>query len=730
MDVLREPSFAPAILDDLPATRDNLRFESYVTTLADIVTSQRTKTPLTVGIFGSWGAGKTTILQMIEAVIRSSHPVYTLLRFDAWKFDKQDTLWRALLLRVLDALEKAIDDSKEAEDQKEQDRKALSEVRDSLYRDVEREDVGNVRIDLSKLGAGLAEGAAQVVLSLVPGGKVLADLLEGLRSKKTESAVESFAAAVGRERIKVHIDQVQGLEQFQDRFKELIRRYVIGRGEGGGRMVVFVDDLDRCLPEKAIEVLEAIKLFLDVPGCVFILGLDHQIIARGIEAKYKDPSVVDGNLYIEKIIQLPFQIPPIEDTAMMSFVTSLAERWPNGDDKECPKVFAQGLQGNPRRIKRTINVFFLLWRLAESRKGEIEGLVLPVRLAKIVVLQQEVGDLYDLLKGAPSYLLKLEEYFATHREGTEEETEKEKIPLPETLGRFVKEPAVVKLFRLFPPGPSEVNFAGLEPGDLSVYFTLTRRTEAPALRAEPAGNFREPELVFIPAGTFVMGSTEKDKGASDSEKPHHGLELLDFSMGRYEVTNAEYQLFVQETSHPRPPGWTGGRFPEGKGAHPVVNVTWRDAIAYCKWLSQKTGKSFTLPSEAEWEKAARGMEGRIYPWGDTFVPNRLNSKNGGPGETTPVGQYSPGGDSPFGVVDMAGNVWEWTRSLSRDYEYVPTDGREDLEAPGPRVLRGGSYAVLPKNARCAARLPMAPENRGDRIGFRVALKPAAAKTEA
>src|SRR5262245_6322683 len=95
--------FAPAILDDLPATRDALDFEPYVATLADVVTSPQTKTPLTVGVFGSWGSGKTTILQMVEAAIRRRHPAYTLLRFDAWKFDKQDTLWRALLLRVLAA---------------------------------------------------------------------------------------------------------------------------------------------------------------------------------------------------------------------------------------------------------------------------------------------------------------------------------------------------------------------------------------------------------------------------------------------------------------------------------------------------------------------------------------------------------------------------------------------------------------------------------------------------
>src|SRR6185436_907837 len=132
----------------------------------------------------------------------------------------------------------------------------------------------------------------------------------------------------------------------QKSFEDLVQRYVIGRGEGAGRMVVFVDDLDRCLPEKAIEVLEAIKVFLDVEGCVFVLGLDHQVIARGIKAKYKDRDVVDGNLYLEKIIQLPFQIPPVETRAVEEFVGSLSKQWP---DAQCPPVFAKGLGGNPRR---------------------------------------------------------------------------------------------------------------------------------------------------------------------------------------------------------------------------------------------------------------------------------------------------------------------------------------------------------------------------------------------
>jgi formylglycine-generating enzyme required for sulfatase activity len=122
-----------------------------------------------------------------------------------------------------------------------------------------------------------------------------------------------------------------------------------------------------------------------------------------------------------------------------------------------------------------------------------------------------------------------------------------------------------------------------------------------------------------------------------------------------------------------------------------VYVTWHDAMAYCRWLARVTGRAYRLPSEAEWEKAARGTDGRIWPWGNKWDSKRCNSREGGPGNTTPVGQYSPQGDSPYGCVDMAGNVWEWTLSLLKDYPYDPKDGREDAQAEGRRRLRGGAF---------------------------------------
>jgi formylglycine-generating enzyme required for sulfatase activity len=156
----------------------------------------------------------------------------------------------------------------------------------------------------------------------------------------------------------------------------------------------------------------------------------------------------------------------------------------------------------------------------------------------------------------------------------------------------------------------------------------------------------------------------------------------------------------------------------------VVNVSWDDALAYCRWLSQVSGQSITLPSEAQWEKAARGdKDKRAYPWGDTWNKTKCNTAELGLGDTTPVGIF-PEGASPYGCLDMAGNVWEWTRSAYHEYPYDPADGREDLNGTDVlRVLRGGSWFIHGDGARVPGRGRYYPLYRDDTDGFRVMVAP-------
>jgi formylglycine-generating enzyme required for sulfatase activity len=276
---------------------------------------------------------------------------------------------------------------------------------------------------------------------------------------------------------------------------------------------------------------------------------------------------------------------------------------------------------------------------------------------------------------------------------------------------------------LAPSAAAEPTPTPTEPAPTSTPEPTPEPVEAPKPRP---GTWLEPELILIPAGRFMMGSDKsQDPGAYDNELPQHQVYVGNFYIAKYPVTNAEYRRFVDTTGHRKPYHWESEDLKSFRGAdQPVVDVTWRDANAYCNWLSGMTGKSYRLPTEAEWEKAARGTDGRIYPWGNLWDAKRCNCRESGPGHTTPVGRYSPRGDSPYGCVDMAGNVWEWTSSVYKSYPYDPGDGRENLKAGDDihRVLRGGAFASG-RDVRCACRLWNLPDLRLRHRGFRLCVAP-------
>ncbi len=247
-----------------------------------------------------------------------------------------------------------------------------------------------------------------------------------------------------------------------------------------------------------------------------------------------------------------------------------------------------------------------------------------------------------------------------------------------------------------------------------------------------------PAVVEVPAGPFLMGSSEGDKRAmNNDEKPQHTLTLPTYWIGKTEVTNDEFRPFARGDGYTNRTYWTDdgwawlqSKHRNGpsclddtpKGDHPVVCVTWYEAAAYCRWLSVQTGMDFRLPSEAEWEKAARGTDGRIYPWGNIWVSGRAQSGESGQGFPGLVGRYRAGA-SPYGAMDMAGNVMEWTRSAYRDYPYDPNDGREaeQHQAHERITLRGGAWVHYQEDLRVTKRDAREPdEDGGYATGFRIA----------
>lgn len=243
---------------------------------------------------------------------------------------------------------------------------------------------------------------------------------------------------------------------------------------------------------------------------------------------------------------------------------------------------------------------------------------------------------------------------------------------------------------------------------LGVLVALT--IEAASARADVA----VPPTASIPAGSFVMGSDGPEREAAYrldeaayghgrtrewgwyDDEPRRAPETAAYAITVTPITNDQYAVFVAATGHAAPDvdratwdsyglihpyeltrrhAWTRGRPPPGRGDHPVVMVGHGDAVAYARWLTRETGRRWRLPTEEEWEKAARGPDGRRFPWGDAFDATRLNSHDRGPFDTMPVGSF-PEGASPYGLLDAAGQVFEWTASSA---------------GPGRFIVKGGSW---------------------------------------
>ncbi|MGH2516040.1 MAG: formylglycine-generating enzyme family protein, partial [Ktedonobacterales bacterium] len=226
-----------------------------------------------------------------------------------------------------------------------------------------------------------------------------------------------------------------------------------------------------------------------------------------------------------------------------------------------------------------------------------------------------------------------------------------------------------------------------------------------------------PPVCDVPAGPFLMGSDpRRDPEGAESDAPQRTVEEPAFRIARYPVTVAEYACAVRAGALNEPREWAKQ---SQRPHHPIVRMSWKNAIDYAAWLVQVTDEPWQPPTEEQWEKAARGTDGRIYPWGDQWDPQRANTSTGGPGDTTPVGMY-PGGVSPFGVHDMAGTVNEWCGipPESTLYRPGPWAGRPPTTTG---YLRGGSWNDSYRLARVAHSSQLFMGERTEDTGMRLVL---------
>jgi energy-coupling factor transporter ATP-binding protein EcfA2 len=368
-----------------------------------------TDAALVVGVYGPWGAGKSSLMKLLQGHIQAAAKT-RVAWFEAWRYARQDEeLWRALLLALVEALRADI----ALRQAIEQDREHADFDNDldllvaRLYRSVERT-VGHhlsynwrallpaaARLGLHATGLGLFDG-------LISFGRAATEAAEK-KSGEGEDA-KALGELLQREAEKEYREQITALDQFQGELRRVVKKWLTDRGE---RLVVFIDDLDRCNPDAAVGALEAIKLFLDIPGVVFVLGLHRQAIEAGVAARYpalKDAGDVER--YLDKIVQIPVTVPEPGEKRLGDFVKAWADAFAPTMPASCRRIILTGTDPNPRALRRVLSAW-LLSSLMHAGQDSEDWLA---SLAKLAVLQTKAPKLFAAAERDVGYLQRIESF--------------------------------------------------------------------------------------------------------------------------------------------------------------------------------------------------------------------------------------------------------------------------------------------------------------------------------
>ncbi len=252
-----------------------------------------------------------------------------------------------------------------------------------------------------------------------------------------------------------------------------------------------------------------------------------------------------------------------------------------------------------------------------------------------------------------------------------------------------------------------------------VLLVSLQSVEASSADPAPPAVDANPGMVLIPAGEFIMGDNTRYNWSfmlayNIYDGPEHTVYLDAYYIDKYEVTNEQYKKFLEETGHRIPRCWNDSRF--NRLNQPIVGITWDDAVEYATWAGKR------LPTEAEWEKAARGTDKRLWPWGNKFDKTKCNvweSQEAGQRDTKPVGSFE-NGKSPYGCYDMAGNVWEWCADYYDQNYYLlsPSKNPTGPDTGTQRIIRGGGFLYFGHYTRCTARYRVPWYAQSPQIGFR------------
>lgn len=620
------------IISDQPAEDRQVAFgfEAYSRTLSAVIANNDNNTPLVIGIYGPWGSGKTTLMKSIIAdlgkINNQSLKAFRQCKtvwFQAWKHGGEDEILAALIEEILKTMKQ--DGFLE---------KCKIQVEELIE-----------RFNVSKFVGELTKKIARLDIT------------------------EFFDSLPHKERLGFY-------ESFQNFFDRLIWTYLNWRPQSSqtektddkeAALVIFIDDLDRCPRDRIPHVLETIKLFMDKKGCVFVIGAADEIIENALKHKYGED---DASKFMDKIVQVTFNLPQILGEDFDAYLDQIGIHEKGAITPHLPLIIS-AVKSNPRRLKRFLNNLNLLQGILVNRNLDVEY----KNLLFWNIIDYLMPDLREDLKDNPDILGQLKDHIKQLRDkiGDREiwDIPKEDMEnIPASFQKYLKDKELVDLLIKFDITADQLRQLASMSG------IVESAVEVKEKRKEARESLDELDLMAdIPAGEFIY-----QDGKDTIEKP--------YQIDVYPVTNGQFEQFIKAGGYRNQDYWS----PEGKNwlstervgepkywkddkwnqpEHPVVGVSYFEAKAYANWAGKR------LPTEKEWERAARGTEGLNYPWGNEFDKERCNTKEAGIGKTTRVTRY-PNGISPAGCYDMAGNVLEWTSSWYDESEEV-------------RVLRGGSW---------------------------------------
>ena len=803
------------INSDVYCEEDLLGFDRHIDVLGKMINEKGFKTPFCIGLFGKCGSGRTSFMHLLEKRLseNTTTPHAIPVWFNPWRYEEEEHL-------IIPFLK-------------------------TIAHEVGRYKTTNKRIRRKLSNKKLKEISAKI-------GEISEAFAYGIQedSKLGDAGIELNASRMAGKKalIKRYIKKAKSIsEKLSYMYHEIAHELESAVDTENLRIVVFIDDLDRCLPDNAVEFLKVMKLFLDIEGYLFVLGIDRDVMG-------KSSLRISSEDCLDRMIQLPLELPAVEPGRKRRFIESLL--CDTDGFKEYSDIIEVGAGDNPRMLKRFINLLSFTVRLAETLKEDIfndkaeskeseehkallQEYFIPLLYIKWAIIvfrypeihndikddrkrlielqnaameeegegdKDEGTDIYDRLKkvlakgeGFPDddwlidRFIHLTESSVTvaSEEEVESEVAEEEVAEKEEA---ITEKKQAKKEEKKEPEPEQKEEKEEEEKEAEEEST-EEATEETAETTEQEGEPKQEEIekqeqegeqeeeeeeateekeeeteeeiekqaqeeeqeeeeeeeseevkdtvdtqvhiqqhkpgnmVLIPKGKFLYGEAKEEKDIG-----------YEYYIDIFPVTNKQYKEFVDDTDREvpfrdedwaEPYSWNrkNRTYNKGMDNHPVVLVSYDDAVEFCKWRSAKEGGDYRLPTEVEWEKAARGTDGREYPWGNDFDYKMLNCADYHVGKalkdydewadefengfyvdnknkalTAEYGRFT-GGVSPYGCLDMAGNVWEWTDSIYEDQETE-------------KVMRGGSWNFESYYCRCTDRDGSNPDNTTINVGFR------------